>query len=183
MGTTRNTITLKKILVAMTLVFSLMLLLQGCSDSETNSTSKTVPATTSTKKITKAQYEEAKKEHKQLVATNQQLDKSLKDTDQQRQQIESQESEAENAVADEQNAAQASNADSGSTAQTNQNQQNTNNDTGIVHGGSSQYIIGNVNSHVYHMPGQRGYTMKSKNAVYFQSEQEAINAGYRKAKQ
>ncbi|MGQ5708258.1 sunset domain-containing protein [Lactobacillus sp. PSON] len=43
-------------------------------------------------------------------------------------------------------------------------------------------IVGNVNSHIYHTPGQAGYRMNSANAVYFDSEQDAINAGYRKAK-
>ena len=37
------------------------------------------------------------------------------------------------------------------------------------------------NSHIYHIPGQHGYNMNSANAVYFNSEQDAINAGYRKA--
>lgn len=43
-------------------------------------------------------------------------------------------------------------------------------------------IVGNRNTHIYHVPGQAGYKMNSANAVYFNSEQEAINAGYRKAK-
>lgn len=43
-------------------------------------------------------------------------------------------------------------------------------------------IIGNVNSKIYHVPGQAGYHMSSTNAVYFKTEQEAINAGYRRAK-
>jgi Skp family chaperone for outer membrane proteins len=42
-------------------------------------------------------------------------------------------------------------------------------------------IVGNVNSHIYHVPGQAGYRMNSANAVYFNSEQEAQAAGYRKA--
>jgi hypothetical protein len=42
-------------------------------------------------------------------------------------------------------------------------------------------IVGNVNSHIYHVPGQSGYRMNSKNAVYFDNEQDAINAGYRRA--
>lgn len=42
-------------------------------------------------------------------------------------------------------------------------------------------IVGNVNSHIYHVPGQHGYNMNSANAIYFNSEQDAINAGYRKA--
>lgn len=43
-------------------------------------------------------------------------------------------------------------------------------------------IVGNCNSKIYHVPGQAGYHMHSANAVYFNSEQDAINAGYRKAK-
>ena len=42
-------------------------------------------------------------------------------------------------------------------------------------------IVGNSNSHIYHVPGQAGYRMNSANAVYFNSEAEAKAAGYRKA--
>ena len=42
-------------------------------------------------------------------------------------------------------------------------------------------IVGNSKSKIYHVPGQAGYHMNSANAVYFNSEQEAIDAGYRKA--
>ena len=43
-------------------------------------------------------------------------------------------------------------------------------------------IVGNRNSHIYHVPGQAGYRMNSANAIYFNSETEAQAAGYRKAK-
>lgn len=43
-------------------------------------------------------------------------------------------------------------------------------------------IVGNTRSHIYHVPGQQGYNMNSANAIYFNSEQEAIAAGYRKSK-
>ena len=43
-------------------------------------------------------------------------------------------------------------------------------------------IVGNKNTKIYHVPGQAGYRMNSANAVFFNSEQDAINAGYRKAK-
>lgn len=43
-------------------------------------------------------------------------------------------------------------------------------------------IVGNTNSKIFHVPGQAGYHMNSANAVYFKSKQDAINAGYRKAK-
>lgn len=42
-------------------------------------------------------------------------------------------------------------------------------------------IVGNANSMIYHVPGQRGYRMNSANAVYFNSEVEAQAAGYRKS--
>lgn len=48
--------------------------------------------------------------------------------------------------------------------------------------GSKQMIIGNVNSHIYHVPGQAGYHMNAQNAVYFKTESQAQASGYRKAK-
>lgn len=52
------------------------------------------------------------------------------------------------------------------------------------HESTSSYICGNSRSKVYHCPGQRDYEkMKSsKYLVKFQSEKEAKQAGYRKAK-
>jgi len=44
-------------------------------------------------------------------------------------------------------------------------------------------IIGNVRSKVYHLPGQEGYAhILEKNRIYFDTEEEAIKAGYRRAK-
>ena len=43
-------------------------------------------------------------------------------------------------------------------------------------------IIGNRKSKVYHLPGQARYEVEEENQVYFDSEEEAIRAGYRKAK-
>ena len=45
-------------------------------------------------------------------------------------------------------------------------------------------IVGNKRSKVYRLPSQRSYrrATRSKNAVFFCSEKEAIDAGYRKAK-
>ena len=56
-----------------------------------------------------------------------------------------------------------------------------NDDEGDTYTGTAQDIIGNVNSHIYHVPGQAGYHMNSANAVHFHSEAEAQAAGYRKA--
>jgi micrococcal nuclease len=44
-------------------------------------------------------------------------------------------------------------------------------------------IIGNLKSKIYHLPGQPNYEKsKEENRVYFDSEEEAIRDGYRKAK-
>lgn len=53
---------------------------------------------------------------------------------------------------------------------------------GDMNTGDAQKIVGNVNSKIYHVPGQAGYQMNSGNAVYFDTEQQAIAAGYRKSK-
>lgn len=53
---------------------------------------------------------------------------------------------------------------------------------GDMNTADSQKIVGNVNSKIYHVPGQAGYRMNSSNAVYFNSEEEAQRAGYRRAK-
>ncbi len=45
-----------------------------------------------------------------------------------------------------------------------------------------QRIVGNKRTKVYHLPGQRYYPKKEENKVYFESEEEAIKAGYRRAK-
>lgn len=47
---------------------------------------------------------------------------------------------------------------------------------------SGGQIIGNKNSRVYHMPGCPGYDATAeKNRVYFRTESEAQNAGFRRA--
>lgn len=68
--------------------------------------------------------------------------------------------------------------------QANQRQETNNNSSnqGDLYTASQGTIVGTRNSMIYHVPGQAGYHMNSANAVYFNSEQDAINAGYRKAK-
>lgn len=39
-------------------------------------------------------------------------------------------------------------------------------------------VIGNKNTNVYHLPGDMGAMPEEKNRVYFNSEQEAVSAGY-----
>ena len=62
----------------------------------------------------------------------------------------------------------------------------TNHSAPVNHGdmttGGQGKIIGNVNSKIYHVPGQASYRMNSGNAVYFDSEAAAQAAGYRRSK-
>ncbi len=49
--------------------------------------------------------------------------------------------------------------------------------------GTRGRIIGNIRSHIYHLPGQYGYDkVREKNRVYFKTEEEARDAGFRKAR-
>ena len=44
-------------------------------------------------------------------------------------------------------------------------------------------IIGNARSRIYHLPDQDGYDkVREKNRIYFPTEEDALKAGYRKAK-
>ena len=48
---------------------------------------------------------------------------------------------------------------------------------------ATMLIKGNKKSKIYHLPGMKNYDdVSEKNAIYFSTEQEAIDAGYRKAK-
>lgn len=56
------------------------------------------------------------------------------------------------------------------------------NEAGSIASTGQAKIVGNLNSHVYHPPGCPGYSaMKEKNKVYFESEPEAVKAGFRRA--
>lgn len=73
-------------------------------------------------------------------------------------------------------------AEDSSTSDSQSETHHSNSHEGDLYTGESGKIIGNSRSHIYHVPGQAGYHMNSANAVYFDSEQDAINQGYRKAK-
>lgn len=58
-----------------------------------------------------------------------------------------------------------------------------NNSKGYTTDTTQGKIKGNKNSMIYHVPGGASYDKISvNNVVYFDTEQDAINAGYRKAK-
>ncbi|MCD5448231.1 hypothetical protein LOB72_05635 [Lactobacillus delbrueckii subsp. lactis] len=73
-------------------------------------------------------------------------------------------------------------ASSASDSNTDDSADTSSDQRGDMNTADSQKIVGNVNSKIYHVPGQSGYRMNSSNAVYFNSEEEAQRAGYRRAK-
>ncbi|MBD5835101.1 sunset domain-containing protein [Lactobacillus delbrueckii] len=77
---------------------------------------------------------------------------------------------------------QAAAASSASDSSTDDSSDTSSDQHGDMNTADSQKIVGNVNSKIYHVPGQSGYRMNSSNAVYFNSEEEAQRAGYRRAK-
>lgn len=77
---------------------------------------------------------------------------------------------------------QAAAASSASDSNTDDSADTSSDQRGDMNTADSQKIVGNVNSKIYHVPGQAGYRMNSSNAVYFNSEEEAQRAGYRRAK-
>ena len=79
------------------------------------------------------------------------------------------------------NTATASTSAAISSAQTASSSATTTRSTNQITTGQSRKIIGNKNSHIYHVPGQAGYKINAANAVYFSTEAQAQAAGYRKA--
>lgn len=173
--------------VNLSLIVGLMILflvgVSGCSsenDSQTDKSSST-KVVKKTKYIGKDKYNIAKKENVALLAKEKKLSEQADKLDEQKDKIESDEAAAKQKAEAEQEEQQKAAAEQQKQAQTQQNQQSSQS-RGDMNTSSSGQIVGNVNSHIYHVPGQRGYKMNSSNAVYFNTEQDAINAGYRKAK-
>ncbi|WP_270247644.1 DNA-entry nuclease [Lactobacillus johnsonii] len=110
--------------------------------------------------------QEQKNKQAEYDKLKQQLDDYQEKEEQQKQEAEEQQKAAQG---------QEANTNSSSSSSDSSNQ-------GDLYTGNQGTIVGNSNSKIYHVPGQAGYHMNSVNAVYFNSEQDAINAGYRKAK-
>lgn len=157
----------------------------GSSDSASNSTEQKDQVKTHvvTKKVGTDKLKKSKAKQKILAAQKSEKQKEynkLKDQlDDQKQKQEDQKREQEEAAEKQAKAQKA--AQEKQKQDENQNHQAPTNN-GDMNTASTGKIVGNSRSHIYHVPGQAGYRMNSANAVYFNSEQEAINAGYRKAK-
>lgn len=170
------------------------------SSTKSSDTAKSAKIVKKKQYVGKDKYNIAKKENVALIAKEKKLSQQNDKLDDQKEKIESDEAaaaeqakEQQAAAQKQQEAAQKEQAKQAAAAQKQQqkqqeqaqsqpSQQSSGQTRGDMNTSDSGKIVGNINSHIYHVPGQSGYNMNSSNAVYFNSEQEAINAGYRRAK-
>ena len=129
--------------------------------------------------------QEKKNKQAEYDKLKQQLDDYQEKEEQQKQEAEQARKKAEAVAKKESKARQKEAEEQQKAAQRQEANTNSSSDSsnqGDLYTGNQGTIVGNSNSKIYHVPGQAGYHMNSANAVYFNSEQDAINAGYRKAK-
>lgn len=164
--------------------------------SKQSSSADTTKVVKKQKYIGKDKYDIAKKENVALLAKQKKLQKQEDKLQEQQDKIASDEAEAKRKEQEQQAAAQkeqeaqakaAQKQREEAAAQQKQQEQpqqaaSQTQTRGDMNTSDTGTIVGNANSHIYHVPGQAGYRMNSANAVYFHSEQEAIAAGYRRAK-
>lgn len=141
---------------------------------------KIIKKTVGSQQLTKAKktYAHLLAQQEKLVATSQALAKQI---DQAKQQTSSQTASSSSQTSVNQTTNNATAATTSSQANNNATAATTSSQA-TINTAEQQKIIGNKNSKIYHTPDQAGYNILPKNAVYFNSEQEAIAAGYRKAK-
>ncbi|PMD73094.1 DNA-entry nuclease [Companilactobacillus nuruki] len=163
----------------------------GSNDKTDTSSKKSADTAKVVKKkyVGKDDYKIAKKENVALIAKEKKLSDQEEKLQEQKDQISSDEAKAKEreqqqaAAAQKQQEQQAKEAQKQQEqAQSQQQSQQATQTRGDMNTGDTGTIVGNSNSHIYHVPGQRGYNMNSSNAVYFKTEQDAINAGYRRSK-
>ena len=143
-----------KVLLTLSLPFVMAVSLTGCTDAEG---SKTTPDTKQSQIVKKS--EEAEKAAAEKAAAEKAA---------------AEKAAAEKAAAEKAAAEQAAAEQAASM--------NRIEDSGQIYTKDQGAIIGNSKSKIYHLPGQAGYHMNSSNAVYFDSEEQAIAAGYHKSK-
>ncbi|WP_338215933.1 sunset domain-containing protein [Companilactobacillus muriivasis] len=161
------------------------------TDSKQTGSAETIKVVKKQKYIGKDKYQIAKKENVALLAKKKKLQEQADSLQSQKDKIASDEAAAKQKEQEQQAAAQKQQEEQAkqqqeqaAATQKQQSQQSASQTQtkGDMNTSDSGSIVGNVNSHIYHVPGQAGYNMNSSNAVYFHNEQEAINAGYRRAK-
>ena len=148
-----------KVLLTLSLPFVMAVSLTGCTDAEG---SKTTPDTKQSQ-IVKKSEEAEKAAAEKAAAEKAAAEKAAAEK------AAAEKAAAEKAAAEKAAAEQAASM-------------NRIEDSGQIYTKDQGAIIGNSKSKIYHLPGQAGYHMNSSNAVYFDSEEQAIAAGYRKSK-
>ena len=153
-----------KVLLTLSLPFVMAVSLTGCTDAEG---SKTTPDTKQSQIVKKS--EEAEKAAAEKVAAEKAAAEKAAAEKAAAEKAAAEKAAAEQAAAEQAAAEQAASM-------------NRIEDSGQIYTKDQGAIIGNSKSKIYHLPGQAGYHMSSSNAVYFDSEEQAIAAGYRKSK-
>ncbi|WP_270740943.1 Ada metal-binding domain-containing protein [Lactococcus formosensis] len=153
-----------KVLLTLSLPFVMAVSLTGCTDAEG---SKTTPDTKQSQIVKKS--EEAEKAAAEKAAAEKAAAEKAAAEKAAAEKAAAEKAAAEQAAAEQAAAEQAASM-------------NRIEDSGQIYTKDQGAIIGNSKSKIYHLPGQAGYHMSSSNAVYFDSEEQAIAAGYRKSK-
>ncbi|WP_341784738.1 hypothetical protein [Lactococcus garvieae] len=153
-----------KVLLTLSLPFVMAVSLTGCTDAEG---SKTTPDTKQSQIVKKS--EEAEKAAAEKAAAEKAAAEKAAAEKAAAEKAAAEQAAAEKAAAEQAAAEQAASM-------------NRIEDSGQIYTKDQGAIIGNSKSKIYHLPGQAGYHMNSSNAVYFDSEEQAIAAGYRKSK-
>ncbi|MGQ2375106.1 sunset domain-containing protein [Companilactobacillus zhachilii] len=189
------------LIVSIVVMFVATIMSGGTEDttSKQSSSADTTKVVKKQKYVGKDKYDIAKKENVALLAKQKKLRAKEDKLQEQQDKIASDEAEAKRKEQEQQVAAQKEQEAQAKAAQkqreeaaAQQKQQEQQEQSqqaasqtqtrGDMNTSDTGTIVGNANSHIYHVPGQAGYRMNSANAVYFHSEQEAIAAGYRRAK-
>ncbi|WP_308003554.1 hypothetical protein [uncultured Lactococcus sp.] len=153
-----------KVLLTLSLPFVMAVSLTGCTDAEG---SKTTPDTKQSQIVKKS--EEAEKAAAEKAAAEKAAAEKAAAEKAAAEKAAAEQAAAEQAAAEQAAAEQAASM-------------NRIEDSGQIYTKDQGAIIGNSKSKIYHLPGQAGYHMNSSNAVYFDSEEQAIAAGYHKSK-
>ncbi|NHI99602.1 hypothetical protein ET007_05595 [Lactococcus garvieae] len=173
-----------KVLLTLSLPFVMAVSLTGCTDAEG---SKTTPDTKQSQIVKKS--EEAEKAAAEKAAAEKAAAEKAAAEKAAAEKAAAEKAAAEKAAAEkaaaEQAAAEKTAAEKAAAEKAAAEQAASMNrieDSGQIYTKDQGAIIGNSKSKIYHLPGQAGYHMNSSNAVYFDSEEQAIAAGYRKSK-
>ncbi|BAK58137.1 conserved hypothetical protein [Lactococcus garvieae ATCC 49156] len=168
-----------KVLLTLSLPFVMAVSLTGCTDAEGSKTTPDTKQSQIVKKSEEAEKAAAEKAAAEKAAAEKAAAEKAAAEKAAAEQAAAEKAAAEKAAA-EQAAAEKAAAEQAAAEQA--ASMNRIEDSGQIYTKDQGAIIGNSKSKIYHLPGQAGYHMNSSNAVYFDSEEQAIAAGYRKSK-